>query len=204
MNLETIASCPNIDSIISRFAINGFDAPGGTDKQSLHSFGPVYEYLLLPFAEKPVNLLEIGVQHGGSLLLWQHLLPFSMIYGVDIEDKRNPHVLKYLDSDRTHFTLGDAYTSSVVEQLSTLVPTGFDFIIDDGPHTLESQCIFLDLYLPLLNENGVAVIEDIQYPSWFKELRRHLPPGWIFETVDRRRVKSRYDDLMFVVRKGQH
>lgn len=204
MKLETLSSCPNIDTILSRFAINGFDAPGGTDKQSLHSFGPVYEYLFLPFSKKPVNLLEIGVQYGGSSLLWQHLLPYSKIYGVDIEDKRNPHIQKYVDSARTHFTLGDAYSFSVVDQLLSLVPTGFDIIIDDGPHTLESQCTFLDLYLPLLNVDGVAVIEDVQYPSWFKKLQRHLPTGWIFETVDRRRVKSRYDDLMFVVRKGHH
>jgi hypothetical protein len=79
---------------------------------------------------------------------------------------------------------------------------GIDFIIDDGPHTLQSQVDFLRLYLPLLNESGIALIEDVQDVQWFASLEAEvekLGSGFTFERVDLRSVKGRYDDLVFVV-----
>ena len=36
-------------------------------------------------------------------------------------------------------------------------------MIDDGPHSLSSQIMFLNLYLDKLDETGVLVIEDILF-----------------------------------------
>jgi hypothetical protein len=82
-----------------------------------------------------------------------------------------------------------------------LAPGGIDFIIDDGPHTLESQCKFLSLYLPLLAEGGMAVIEDVQSTDWFATLEQHVSKSYAFETIDLRGIKGRYDDLVFAVTK---
>ena len=41
----------------------------------------------------------------------------------------------------------------------------FDIIIDDGPHSLESQLKFIDLYYPKTNLGGVVIIEDIHPDS---------------------------------------
>ena len=79
---------------------------------------------------------------------------------------------------------------------------GIDFIIDDGPHTLQSQVDFLRLYLPLLNKGGIALIEDVQDVQWFASLEAEvekLGSEFAFERVDLRSVKGRYDDLVFVV-----
>ena len=79
--------------------------------------------------------------------------------------------------------------------------TRADFAIDDGPHSLASQQRFLELYLPLLNDGGIAVIEDIQDYSRFDSLTALVGEDYTYEIVDLRGVKGRYDDLMLVVYK---
>ena len=60
---------------------------------------------------------------------------------------------------------------------------------------------FLSLYLPLLTEGGMAVIEDVQSPDWFNTLKQHVPEEFTFEEIDLRGIKGRYDDLVFAVTK---
>ena len=63
-----------IREILNKFNINGHDEIGGTDKDSCHSYVEIYEQLLEPILEKDGSLLEIGIQYGGSILLWKELL----------------------------------------------------------------------------------------------------------------------------------
>lgn len=199
---SNVNDCPCIDHILEARNINGFEHPGGTDKQTLHSYGPVYENILMPLAkEESCSILEIGVQHGGSILLWNDLCPNALVIGADIQDIVHPSIYERVDSKRVRFVMGGAYSEAVVNLVSTLSEDGFDVIIDDGPHTLESQCAFLTCYLEKLKSTGVAIIEDIQAPEWFDTLEAHVPAGFIAERVDRRHVKSRYDDLMLIVKR---
>src|SRR5215510_14899693 len=56
-------------------------------------------------AGKPLCLLEIGVQNGGSLEIWKkYLPPGSEIHGIDINTK----CLELVFSDDIHFHLGSA------------------------------------------------------------------------------------------------
>ncbi|CAM4388476.1 hypothetical protein L1N85_23720 [Paenibacillus alkaliterrae] len=48
----------------------------------------IYERHFDRFVGKEVNLMEIGVFHGGSLQMWKHYLgDRATIYGVDIDPK---------------------------------------------------------------------------------------------------------------------
>ncbi len=83
----------------------------------------------------------------------------------------------------------------------------FDVLLDDGPHTLESMIQFIELYLPLLADNGVFIIEDIKDPSWFDVLRRKTPRHLhkFIRTYDLRPQRphnKNKDDLVFVIDKS--
>ena len=46
---------------------------------------PIYERHFTRFRDRPINLLEIGIQYGGGLYMWQQYFhPGSRIHGVDI------------------------------------------------------------------------------------------------------------------------
>ena len=74
-------------------------------------------------------------------------------------------------------------------------------VLDDGPHTLDSMLKCIDIYLPRLAKGGILMIEDIPKMKWIPLLRRRVPRRYQSRVYDRRKVKGRYDDVVFVVTK---
>jgi hypothetical protein len=56
--------------------------------------------------------------------------------------------------------------------------------------------------VPLLQDEGIAVIEDVQDFSWFDALKMCVPKNCSYEIVDRRAIKGRYDDLMLIIKRA--
>ncbi|NBX71323.1 hypothetical protein EBQ91_00205 [bacterium] len=108
-----------------------------------------------------------------------------------------------MDKNRYQFFCTNAYDNSLVQQFKKEVPKGFDIIIDDGPHSLHSQSFVVDNYFPLLNLNGILIIEDIQDSNHLDILTKKLPAEYhnSVQTFDVRRTKGRYDDLIWTVTK---
>jgi len=190
-----------IDYILNTHNINGFEYPAGTDKQTWHSYGPVYQSILNPLKHKPLNILEIGTYTGGSLLLWQELLPVSNITTINIKDEIHPSIKNKLDPHRTKSLILDAYTPEAIKEIKKYNPRKFDIIIDDGPHTHQSHIEFLNLYLPLLNNQGIAIIEDIKSPDLALDLINKLSNTvYVSTLVDLRNIKQRSDDIMLLIK----
>lgn len=126
----------------------------GTDKETNHAYiTNFYEQEFLPFRNKEIKLLEIGIYTGDSLILWDKYFFNAQIWGIDIDDSR---ITTRIDS--VNYLFGDAYSQEVVGYLSN-----FDIIIDDGPHSFETQYKFIELYYPKLNKGGLMVIEDLHH-----------------------------------------
>jgi cephalosporin hydroxylase len=146
-----------------------------TDKNTSHSYIETYEELFLQKKFDKNNILEIGIgepgankENGGSIKLWHDYFVNSIVYGLDIHDISNINE-NIINKDRIKlFTSIDAYSNDFIEQ--NLKNMKFDILIDDGPHTLDSMIFFLKNYLPLLNDNGILVIEDIPDMNWINIL----------------------------------
>jgi hypothetical protein len=63
---------------------------------------------------------------------------------------------------------------------------------------------FVNHYLPLLNDTGVLVIEDIPDIKWVNILIQNVPEEYrkFIQIEDLRRVKNRWDDIMFIIKKS--
>jgi cephalosporin hydroxylase len=168
----------------------------GTDKNTIHSYvKDFYENEFLKFQNKNINLLEIGIYHGGSMLLWSEYFNNASIYGIDIT---NSNILeRYKDTKNTKQIFTNAYDCDFANSLPD-----FDIIIDDGPHTIESQIDCINIYLPKLKEGGVLIIEDIQYYDYFATLDKITPDKYKnnIQHLDLR-ASGRFDNLMFIIRK---
>lgn len=172
-----------------------------TDKTTTHSYGAVYQNLFDELAlKRNPSVLEVGINFGGSILLWQNMMQKGSIVGVDIENRIPIEIAQKLDASMVHLLFGDAYSSAVIDDLAGMSNGGFDLIIDDGPHTLQSQCFFAERYPTMLSKGGAAVIEDIQEASWIEKIASFVPKGMKYEVVDLRATKGRYDDLMMIIR----
>lgn len=113
----------------------------------------------------PKRVLEIGVQGGGSLKIWEKMFPNAEIVGIDIlEDCK-----KYENGNIKVF-VGDQHDVKFLETLGN-----FDIIIDDGGHYMTQQQVSMNTLLSnQLNEGGIYVIEDLHTSYWeqFLDIRK--------------------------------
>tara|TARA_R110000868_G_scaffold411613_1_gene705906 strand:+ start:1756 stop:2379 length:624 start_codon:yes stop_codon:yes gene_type:complete len=182
-----------------------------TDKNTVHHYLPVYDDLLARIKDTALNVLEVGICFGGSIKLWHDYFLNATIHGIDCQlyefvwdELKDKERIKLYTSSALNVTKVDAYEPEWVKK--TFGGMEFDFMLDDGPHTFESQVAFLDLYLPLLARGGMLIIEDIadfSYLAKFKALveeqERCTSNGYSVRMYDMRKVKCRYDDIIFVV-----
>jgi GR25 family glycosyltransferase involved in LPS biosynthesis len=165
-----------------------------TDKNTCHSYLEPYENLLKDKQLTCKNVLEIGIQHGGSMKLWNDYFVNATIYGIDIDE--GPNFLK--EFNRVNCLKIDAYSQQSIDYFINK-NVAFDLIIDDGPHTLESMIYFIINYIQLLNSNGILIVEDIPDIAWCDIFKTHVPNGFTYEIIDLRHVKNRWDDILFVI-----
>lgn len=108
------------------------------------------------------NVLEIGVQSGGSLRSWSEVFPRACIHGIDIDPDCKEH-----ESDRIHIHIGSQSDCRFLEeQIVTHGP--FDVIIDDGSHLWSDQQTSLEVLWSSLSKYGTYAIEDL-HTSYFQE-----------------------------------
>ena len=186
--------------LLDAHQIDGHDKPGGTDKNTSHSYVEVYGKVLSEYVSKKGSLLEIGVQYGGSSLLWQELLPNFNFCFVDIEDKIDQSIKNKLNYSRSTFLERDAYSLDTFNELKNSFGL-FDIIIDDGPHTIQSQKTCIELYLNLLKPGGILIIEDIQKFEEIDTLLSLVPSEFTKQVYDLRERKNRYDDVIVTITK---
>ena len=175
-----------------------------TDKNTVHSYLPLYDELLKSRKDSAKNVIEIGVYAGGSIKLWNDYFTNANVYGVDIENETRPFIANAIDilsgCERVKLHLGtNAYSQNIFG-----IGVQFDFVIDDGPHTLQSMLDCISLYAPTLTEKGILIIEDVQDISWLNEMINHVPQelATCVKTFDLRPNKNRYDDIVFVIDKS--
>ena len=150
-----------------------------------HSYGDAYDEIFETFDNQSnINILEIGIQKGGSLCAWKDYFPNGNIYGIDIVDC----ILDEYRRSEFNYIISDIKDLSIKEKLKNVM---FDLIIDDGSHDINDVVFVVSNYLDKLNKGGYLIIEDCQYPEYwfstikqlisseyeisFKDLRNHTP-----------------------------
>jgi hypothetical protein len=180
-----------------------------TDKDTTHSYIDLYQQLLLSKKETAKNILEIGIgdfgpKNGGSILLWKNFFTNAIIYGIDILP--NDRVMDQLFNDNRIilFTSTDGYNNDFFTNNFLNKNIKFDFMLDDGPHTLESMQQFIKLYSQIMTDNGILIIEDVQSMDWIDVLKNEVPNHLkeFIKIYDLRHIKNRYDDIVFTIDKS--
>jgi hypothetical protein len=173
-----------------------------SDKQGCHSYLQLYQHLLASKRMRARNVLEIGIDRGGSITIWHEYFMNAVTWGLDIMEKLPERVVRLMNSSRARIIhRQDAYNSSFVQRTFVDTNTKLDVFIDDGPHSLESMKAAIRLYLPVMASDGIFVIEDVQGKMWLRHLREATPieDRKYVELLDMSKVKGRHDDMTFII-----
>jgi hypothetical protein len=180
-----------------------------TDKNTTHSYLELYELLLSPKKQTARNILEVGIgnfgpKNGGSIKLWRDYFPNATIYGLDIlpRDRVIDELLN--DSRVVLYTSSNAYDETFFRTHFIERNIKCDFMLDDGPHTLESMQQFIRLYSQIMTDDGILIVEDVQSWDWIDILKNEVPEHLkqYIVTYDLRENKGRYDDIVFTIDKS--
>lgn len=121
----------------------------------MHYFD-IYERHFKRFVGQEINILEIGVSHGGSLQMWKDYFgEKANIVGIDIDPR-----CKSFEEEQVNIIIGDQGDREFWKANKSSLPT-FDIIIDDGGHHMHQQKISYEEMFPALSDHGVYLIEDL-------------------------------------------
>jgi cephalosporin hydroxylase len=128
-----------------------------TDKRTGDGMGytPIYEKYFAPLRDELVNFLEIGVNTGGSMIMWLEYFQNGHVTGVDIVPKTRPQ-----ESERYRFIQGD---QASVPFWNSVIPTigQLDIVVDDGGHIAGQIETSFKCLWPIVKSGGYYIIEDL-------------------------------------------
>jgi hypothetical protein len=142
-----------------------------------------------------IDILEIGVQRGHSIRMWQDYFMNSNVYGIDVtldnviyDGLKNVYVCDATSEDQIN---------------STFLDKKFDYVLDDGSHLIDHQIKSFDLLWPRIKSGGKYFIEDVNGDEATKAITSHLDKLNIkCIVIDHRHIKDRYDDIVIIVEKN--
>ena len=175
-----------------------------TDKLVKHAYPAVYENLFRGIRTQNLNILEIGIETGGSLGLWREYFYNSQIYGIDIAEKDHEGVSKKnFEEDRISIEIVDSTDRKVSK--SVVKDVKFHVIIDDGSHILKDQISTFENYQKRLEKGGIYIIEDFESVENMNAFMKYSQNPEVVERTDLRFMfanltflRGRADDLMVI------
>lgn len=142
---------------------------------------PIYEKYFLEFKDKPINLLEIGVDKGGSLELWKKYFGENVtLFGLDI----NPSA-KNIDENLAKIYIGNQRDKLLLNRIVKNSPP--DIIIDDGSHIIKDIKVTLETLFKHLKPGGIYIIEDLHtnyYKYWSGVIIKHNFNKYLREIIE--------------------
>ena len=135
------------------------------DHRLIHKWRHYFEIYDRHFSRlrgRKINILEIGIMHGGSLQMWQHYFQGNAtIYAVDI----NPECKKF-ETDSVKIFIGSQEDKKFLQKLSSELPQ-IDLLIDDGGHSMKQQITTFEQLYDKVSDEGIYLIEDL-HTSYMK------------------------------------
>jgi hypothetical protein len=132
-----------------------------SDKGSTHSYVEFYERYFEPQRDH-ASLLEIGMMTGGSMHLWQRYFKKYQLVGIDISPTwSQPRDFQAEVENDPNIALLFEINSRSPEIPDILKLMKFDFVIDDGDHSVLAQIDTFENYWPVVADQGTYFIEDV-------------------------------------------
>jgi len=121
----------------------------------------IYDRHLHHLKGRKINILEIGISHGGSLEMWNYYFKgYASIYAIDI----NPECKKF-EAGNIKIFIGSQEDISFLTSIKNSIPP-VDVLIDDGGHTMKQQIVTFNTLFDHITENGIYICEDLHTSYW--------------------------------------
>jgi hypothetical protein len=116
----------------------------------------IYDQYFSIYRNREIVILEIGVNHGGSLQMWKHYFGSkAKILGIDI----NPECKKF-EEENVKIFIGSQSDRSFLKSIIAQIPP-IDILIDDGGHNMQQQIRTFEELFDHVKKDGIYICEDL-------------------------------------------
>ena len=127
-----------------------------------------YDNLFKNKKDEILNIAELGILKGSSLLMWKEYFINANIYGFDNNNNLINHFIEKYDNDRINLSYIDVFNKESILNTFLKLNIHFDIIIDDTTHNFEDQIRIIENTYQFLKPGGIMIIEDI-YKSYIEQ-----------------------------------
>lgn len=129
----------------------------GTDKGAdQHNYTPYYSIFFEALKFVPLNLLEIGIDKGASVQMWNDYFKSGEIHGIDL---RGDYQYLFDEGITTHIV--DQSKKGELIVFGEQYKDYYSIIVDDGSHASDDQIITFEILFPYLKSGGYYCVEDL-------------------------------------------
>ena len=122
-----------------------------------------YSRLFAPYRNMPVQLLEIGIQNGGSLEIWaEYFRNATKLVGCDVDPACEQ--IQFA-TKKIEVVVGDVNAPETVSKIRS-ISDQYHLVIDDGSHKSDDIVKSFSHYFDMVREGGLYVAEDLHCSYW--------------------------------------
>jgi len=128
----------------------------GTDKGPTgHNYTSVYPQYLDGLRDKPIKFLELGINQGYSVKMWEKYFSQAEMHFVDLSSQN----LQYTSNRSTYHFINQSNSVKMKEFGQTVGP--FHVIIDDASHMSHDTIAAFEVLMDFVEPGGLYIIEDL-------------------------------------------
>ena len=130
-----------------------------------HGYGNFYQKYFENLKSNNLNILEIGSFHGNASAAMFFYFKKSKFFAGDIF----PDLFRYR-SNRIKIFYVFLWRGPIQKNIIDKFPNNFDIIIEDAGHFLKDQIISLFMLFKKLNNGGLFIVEELDFPDTRKDM----------------------------------
>ena len=131
-----------------------------------HGYSNFYQKYFENLKSKNLNILEIGSFHGNASAALFFYFKNSKFFAADIY----PDLFRYKSNRIKNFYVNSSNEESIQKNIIDKFSDNFDIIIEDAGHSLKDQIITLFMLFKKLNNGGLFIIEELDFPDTRKDM----------------------------------
>jgi predicted O-methyltransferase YrrM len=132
-----------------------------TNSRHCHPYTLFYDSLFKNKKNDNLDIAELGILDGASLLMWQEYFTNANIYGFEYDNTLMDNFKKKYNNDRITLSHIDVTNKNSISNAFFKLNQMYDIIIEDTTHQFEDQIRVIENIYQYLKPGGILIIEDI-------------------------------------------
>ena len=131
-----------------------------------HGYSIFYQKYFENLRSNNLKILEVGSFHGNASAALYFYFKKSKLFAADIY----PDLFRYRSNRIENFYVNSSDENSIQKNIIDKFSDNFDIIIEDAGHSLKDQIISLFMLFKKLNNGGLFIIEELDFPDTRKDM----------------------------------